>query len=244
MYWVEQAAVYNFYRLRESFCPTGAVPDRSWGRMAFRKALLTSSDPSIQSWLTVLTRGIWVLKSRLVNARSCLVIGAICHRLGPLSYNRRPEDQKRGIRWTPFSALEDLNFAYDLALLSHTLLHMQEKTDRLCMFSTQVGLTIRLNKTEAMYVNASSPAKIKVRGQDILYTDKFTYLGGLLCQEGGTMWTCKTGWIQQALPWWAQDQCRGQQATALRRRLRSTKVACCPPYLMALNVSEKPSMTF
>jgi len=69
---------------------------------------------------------------------------------------------------------------------------MQKKTDRLCMFSTQVGLTIRLNKTEAMYVNVSSPAKIKVRGQDILYTDKFTYLGSLLYQEGGTMWTCKT----------------------------------------------------
>ena len=42
----------------------------------------------------------------------------------------------------------------------------------------------------------------------------------------------------------AQDRCGGQQATRLRRRLRSTKVACCPPYLMALNASEKPSMTF
>lgn len=60
----------------------------------------------------------------------CLVIGAICHRLGPSSYNRRPEDQKRGIRWTTFSALEDADFAYDLALLSHTRLHMQEKTEK------------------------------------------------------------------------------------------------------------------
>ena len=33
---------------------------------------------------------------------------------------RTVEDQRRGIRWTPFSTLEDLDFADDLALLSHT----------------------------------------------------------------------------------------------------------------------------
>ena len=38
---------------------------------------------------------------------------------------RRPvEDQRRGVRWTPYSTLEDLDFADDVALLSHT--HMIE----------------------------------------------------------------------------------------------------------------------
>ena len=41
------------------------------------------------------------------------------------------EDTSRGIRWTLFSTLEDLDFADDLALLSHTNQHMQEKTNRL-----------------------------------------------------------------------------------------------------------------
>ena len=99
---------------------------------------------------------------------------------------RTMEDQRRGIRWTPFTILEDLDFADDLALLSHTRQHIQEKTDRLSMFSNQVGLRISLKKTEAMCVNIPSPTKIRVRGQDIPYTNKFTYLGSVFCQDGGT----------------------------------------------------------
>ena len=41
---------------------------------------------------------------------------------------RTMEDQQRGIRWTPFTILEDLDFANDLALLSHPQQHIQEKT--------------------------------------------------------------------------------------------------------------------
>ena len=65
---------------------------------------------------------------------------------------RTVEDLQRGIRRTPFSTLEDFDFADDLALLSHTWQHIQEKTDRLDIFSNQVGLTISLKKTEAMHV--------------------------------------------------------------------------------------------
>ena len=54
------------------------------------------------------------------------------------------------------------------------------------MFSNQVGLRISLKKTEAMRVNVLSPTKIRVRGQDIPYTNKFTYLGSVFCQDGGT----------------------------------------------------------
>ena len=71
---------------------------------------------------------------------------------------RTVEDQRRGIRWTPRFTLEDLDFADDLALLSHTWQHVQEKTERLSIFSNQVGLTISLKKkTEAMCVNVPSP---------------------------------------------------------------------------------------
>ena len=67
---------------------------------------------------------------------------------------RTMEDQRRGLRWTPFTILEDLDFAEDLALFSHTRQHIQEKTNRLSMFSNQVGLRISLKKTEAMCVNS------------------------------------------------------------------------------------------
>jgi len=48
------------------------------------------------------------------------------------------EDQiSPGIRWTPFSYLEDLAYGDDLALLSHTHKHIQEKTQRLNTFANQ-----------------------------------------------------------------------------------------------------------
>ena len=37
-----------------------------------------------------------------------------------------------------------------------------------------------------MCVNVPSPTKIRVRGQVIPYTNKFTHLGSVLCQDGGT----------------------------------------------------------
>ena len=44
---------------------------------------------------------------------------------------RTTEDQNRGIRWTTFSYLEDLDYADDLVLLSHTHSHIQERARRL-----------------------------------------------------------------------------------------------------------------
>ena len=55
---------------------------------------------------------------------------------------RTTEDQPRGIRWTFFDTLEDLDFAHDLALLSHTHQHMHEKTRHLSKIGQQVGLQI------------------------------------------------------------------------------------------------------
>ena len=45
--------------------------------------------------------------------------------------NTTTEDAARGIRWNISSTLEDLDFADDLALLSHTHHHLHEKTNRL-----------------------------------------------------------------------------------------------------------------
>ena len=60
--------------------------------------------------------------------------------------SRATEDRRRGIRWTLSTVLEDLDYADDIALLSHSFSDMQEKTDRLNKFSRQVGLKIRRQK--------------------------------------------------------------------------------------------------
>ena len=65
---------------------------------------------------------------------------------------RTTEDQFRGIRWTP-SYLEDLDYADDVALLLHTHLRIQEKTQRLNTFAKQVGLNISNEKTEIIALN-------------------------------------------------------------------------------------------
>ena len=70
---------------------------------------------------------------------------------------RTTEDQSWGIRLTLFSTLEDLDFADDLALVSHTNQHMQEKTTRLSTYAQQVGLQISKKKKEVMLLNASNP---------------------------------------------------------------------------------------
>ena len=61
--------------------------------------------------------------------------------------------------WTLFSTLEDLGFADDLALVSHTHQHMQEKTTRLSTYAQQVGLKISQKKTEVVLLNVSNQFK-------------------------------------------------------------------------------------
>ena len=95
------------------------------------------------------------------------------------------EDQPRGIRWTLFSALEDLDFADDLALVAHTHQHIQEKTHRLSNFAQQVGLKISRKKSEVMTANIPNPSAVKVNGEDLRMTDEFTYLGSNVKHDGG-----------------------------------------------------------
>ena len=47
-----------------------------------------------------------------------------------LVMRRTTEDRSRGIKWTLLPTMEDLDFAGDLALVSHTQEDVQEKTTR------------------------------------------------------------------------------------------------------------------
>ena len=99
--------------------------------------------------------------------------------------SRTTEDQKRGIRWTLYSTLEDLDYADDLALVAHTHHHIQEKTDRLTTFAAQVGLRVNTKKTEVMTLNTNNPNPVKLGNDDLQYVDRFTYLGSIITTKGG-----------------------------------------------------------
>ena len=55
-----------------------------------------------------------------------------------------------GIQWTLWTQLDDLDFADDLALLSHNRNQMQDKTTRLAATSMSTGLKIHRGKTELL----------------------------------------------------------------------------------------------
>lgn len=97
------------------------------------------------------------------NTTSFLVESGVCQGcvMSALLFNlaidwvmrKTTEDKARGIRWTLYSNIEDLDFADDLALLSHTHTHLQEKTDRLQHYGQLVGLVININKIKIMPIN-------------------------------------------------------------------------------------------
>ena len=90
----------------------------------------------------------------------------------------------RGIQWTLTKRLEDLDFADDIALLSHSFQHTQQKTQDLCSTAKQTGLDINIQKTKCPRTNATQNAPIMLEGEQIENVAKFTYLGSVVSDTG------------------------------------------------------------
>ena len=95
-------------------------------------------------------------------------------------------NKKNGIQWTMWSQLDDLDFADDLALLSHTHPQMQEKTNTLAINSARLGLNIHRGKSKVLRVNSASTEPITLEGEALEEVDEFTYLGSVVNKQGGT----------------------------------------------------------
>ena len=97
------------------------------------------------------------------------------------------EGKKTGIQWSLWGEqLEDLDFADDLALLSHTHQHMQEKTRRLEKIAATTGLRINRAKTKVMRMICKSTQPITLNTGIIEEVSSFTYLGSVVSIDGGT----------------------------------------------------------
>lgn len=94
--------------------------------------------------------------------------------------------RKNGIQWTLLTQLDDLDFADDLALLSHNHTQMQDKTTRLATTSTGTGLRINLDKTELMKINTTAQQPVTVGVKSIKEVESFIYLGSVVDRQGGT----------------------------------------------------------
>ncbi|XP_076452167.1 uncharacterized protein LOC143287768 [Babylonia areolata] len=95
-------------------------------------------------------------------------------------------DRRNGIQWTPLDQLDDLDFADDLALLSHSHQQMQDKTTELAATSSQVGLNIHKGKTKILKINTAREDPVTVHGSKLEEVEAFTYLGSIIDKQGGT----------------------------------------------------------
>nr|KAG5707940.1 hypothetical protein BaRGS_031671 [Batillaria attramentaria] len=82
--------------------------------------------------------------------------------------------------------LDDLDFADDLALLSHSHSQMQDKTTCLEATSAGTGLKINRRKTELMKINTTANTPVTVGGEPIREVESFVYLGSVVDGQGGT----------------------------------------------------------
>jgi len=76
-------------------------------------------------------------------------------------------DTPRGIQWTLQSKLEDLDYADDIGLLSHTCAHMQQKTEKLQEIARSTGLGVNISKTKCLRINPGSRQGFHIEGQAI-----------------------------------------------------------------------------
>ena len=93
-------------------------------------------------------------------------------------------NQKRnGIQWTLWTQLDDLDFADDVALLSHNHQQMQAKTSDLYHTSVQIGLKINKQKTKILRINAGIDEPVTIEGEELGEAESFTYLGSVMGEK-------------------------------------------------------------
>nr|KAG5686712.1 hypothetical protein BaRGS_020238 [Batillaria attramentaria] len=92
------------------------------------------------------------------------------------------DGKRTGIQWTFSKQLEDLDFADDIALLSHKQQDAQEKLNRVAEEAEKTGLKINISKTEVMRVNHKQHDPIQLHQADIKDVD--VHLPRQRCQQG------------------------------------------------------------
>ena len=100
--------------------------------------------------------------------------------------------KRNGIQWTLWTQLDDLDFADDLALLSHNHQQMQTKTSDLHHTSVQIRLMINKQKTKILRINAGTDEPVTIEGTEPGEVESFTYLGSVMDKSGGTDVDVKT----------------------------------------------------
>ncbi|VDO55519.1 unnamed protein product [Schistosoma margrebowiei] len=101
-------------------------------------------------------------------------------------YLTSTSEGKHGIQWTSQNQLDDLDFAVDLAILSHTHEQMQIKTVSVAALFASVGLNIHKGKTKVVKYNTENTNPITLDGETLKDVESLTYLGSIIDEQGGS----------------------------------------------------------
>ena len=82
---------------------------------------------------------------------------------------------------------EDIDFADDDCLLSHTFQNIQSKIDGLRTVAGRTGLEVNVKKTQRLRVKAAQDTPIMLGGEAVEDLSQFTYLGSVVSKTGGTL---------------------------------------------------------
>ncbi|KAK3770541.1 hypothetical protein RRG08_059696 [Elysia crispata] len=91
-----------------------------------------------------------------------------------------------GIQWTLWTQLDDLDFADDIALVSHNHSQMQDKTSTVNQLSGSIGLRIHPGKSKMLKIKTEDTQAKAVGGKPLKVVEKFMYLGSVIDHSGGT----------------------------------------------------------
>ncbi|KAH9595475.1 F-BAR domain only protein 2, variant 2 [Schistosoma haematobium] len=95
-------------------------------------------------------------------------------------------EEKHGIQWTAYMQLDDLDFADDLTLLSHTHEQIQGRTTSVAASLASVGLNIHKGKNKVLKYNKENTNPITLDGETVRGVESFTYLDSIIDEQGGS----------------------------------------------------------
>ena len=98
---------------------------------------------------------------------------------------RSVSNVRRGIRWGLNDTLEDLDFADDICLLSHSLDDIQNKVNTLSEVIKGAHMKINVKKTKEMRLNSKKTDKITIDNNNIETVQEFKYLGSIIDKDCG-----------------------------------------------------------
>ena len=96
------------------------------------------------------------------------------------------DGRRIGIRCIPWRQLDDLDFADDIALPSHTVHQMRDKTSIITSLAAKTGLRPNVEKIKVMRLNTCNQSPIKTDGSPLGEVKSFTYLGSVADDVGGS----------------------------------------------------------